>query len=157
MKKLFLAVAAASAFGLCGAAALADGPEGPGPQKAPQTADHQKPGAPPAEAERHGDRHDVDNRGHEGWAGERSGVRDRNRHFVPPPAPAHDRYWQPGFKNHVPHDRVFRDLRRHRYTRFDGVPHFVDGRYVVKTWRGKHAVFVEVNPYTGAFIGEIRF
>ena len=157
MKKLFLAVAAVSTLGLCGAAALAYGPGGPRPQNTHPAADHQKPGMPPANAERHGDRQDADKRDHGGQPSERSGVRGQNQHFAAPPSRWHDRYWRPGFKNPVPHDRVFKDLRRHHYTRFDGAPHFVNGRYVVKSWRGKHAVFVEVNPYTGVFIGEVRF
>ncbi|HVZ90805.1 MAG TPA: hypothetical protein VG843_04070 [Rhizomicrobium sp.] len=68
-----------------------------------------------------------------------------------------DRYWKPGFRAFVGRDRIFVELRRHRYVRFVGDPYFFRGRYVVKTYnRFGRLVFVEVNPYTGAFIGEIR-
>jgi hypothetical protein len=71
---------------------------------------------------------------------------------------AHNRYWKPGFRNYIARDRVFFTLRNHGYARFIGDPYFYNGRYVVKTYnrRGK-VVFVEINPYTGGFIGEIRF
>ncbi|HWA03304.1 MAG TPA: hypothetical protein VG819_07225 [Rhizomicrobium sp.] len=69
-----------------------------------------------------------------------------------------DRYWKPGFRAYIGPDRVFFNLRHRGYVRFAGKPYFYHGRYVVKTYnRRGRAVFVEVNPYTGAFIGEIRF
>ena len=69
-----------------------------------------------------------------------------------------DRYWKPGFRNYIGHDRVFFNLRHRGYARFVGDPYFYHGRYVVKTYnRWGKVVFVEVNPYSGAFIGEIRF
>jgi hypothetical protein len=75
-----------------------------------------------------------------------------------PQAGQHDRYWKPQYKGgYAPHDRVFGELRRHHYDRFDGQPYFFNGRYVVKARRGGKNVFVEVNPYTGAFLGEVRF
>lgn len=57
---------------------------------------------------------------------------------------------------YVMHDRVVQVLRAHHY-RFVNDPIFIRGHYVVKTanWRGR-TVFVEINPYTGAFIGEFR-
>ncbi|HWA92832.1 MAG TPA: hypothetical protein VG889_22565 [Rhizomicrobium sp.] len=68
-----------------------------------------------------------------------------------------DRYWKPGFRNYIGHDRVFFNLRNHGYVRYVGNPYFYHGRYVVRTYnRFGRVVFVEVNPYTGAFIGEIR-
>jgi len=57
---------------------------------------------------------------------------------------------------YVMHDRVIQVLRAHHY-RFMADPIFIRGHYVVKSfnWRGR-PVFVEINPYTGAFIGEFR-
>lgn len=67
-----------------------------------------------------------------------------------------DRYWRPGFRGYVRHDRVFFNLRHRGYARFVGDPYFYHGRYVVRSYnRFGRVVFVEVNPYTGAFIGEI--
>ena len=69
----------------------------------------------------------------------------------------HDRYWKPGFRAYIGHDRVFINLRHRGYARFVGNPYFYNGRYVVKSYnRFGKIVFVEVNPYTGGFIGEIR-
>jgi Ni/Co efflux regulator RcnB len=68
-----------------------------------------------------------------------------------------DRYWRPGYHRYVAHDRVFVELRRHHYVRFNGDPHFYRGHYVVRSYnRFGRVVFVEINPYTGGFIGEIR-
>ncbi len=71
----------------------------------------------------------------------------------------HDRYWREEFRDRhfVDRDRVFFEMRRHHYDRFDGDPYWYQGRYVVRTFRHGHVVYVEVNPYTGGFIGEIRF
>ena len=70
----------------------------------------------------------------------------------------HDRYWKHGYRGYVGHDRVYRSLRAHKYYRWSGTPYWHHGRYVVKTYnRRGRAVFVEVNPYTGSFIGVIRF
>ena len=53
--------------------------------------------------------------------------------------------------------RVVFDTLRVRHVRYVGNPYFVRGHYVVKSFdRFGHATFVEVNPYTGAFIGFIR-
>ena len=83
----------------------------------------------------------------------RDGVPDRFEHR----AVMHDRYWRPGFHRYVAHDRVFFELRRHRYVRFIGNPYFYRGHYVVRSYNPYgRVVFVEVNPYTGGFIGEIR-
>ncbi|MGA7713214.1 MAG: hypothetical protein WCA81_15015 [Rhizomicrobium sp.] len=76
--------------------------------------------------------------------------RDGDRHD-------HDRYWRPELRGgYVDRDRVFFELRRHHYDRFIGDPYWVNGRYVVKAFRNGHVVFVEVNPYTAVFVGEIR-
>ena len=72
----------------------------------------------------------------------------------------HDRYWRQEYREHrfVDRDRVFLELRRHHYNRFAGEPYWYQGRYVVRSYdRFGHVVFVEVNPYTGGFLGVIRF
>ncbi|MDE2182899.1 MAG: hypothetical protein KGJ78_07750 [Alphaproteobacteria bacterium] len=72
----------------------------------------------------------------------------------------HDRYWRPDYRDrhYVDRDRIFGELRRRRYRRFAGDPYWFQGRYVVRTYdRWGNVVFVEMDPYTGAFIGVIRF
>lgn len=93
--------------------------------------------------DRHGDRHDGDRRG-----GDRH---DGNR--------GHDRYWRQEYRHgYVDRDRVFFGLRQHHYSRFIGDPYWFNGRYVVRSYdRFGHIVIVEVDPYTGEFIGVIRF
>lgn len=52
--------------------------------------------------------------------------------------------------------RVFDTLRFHHY-RWIGDPSFIRGHYVVRSINPfGRPVFVEVDPYTGAFIGEFR-
>jgi hypothetical protein len=81
------------------------------------------------------------------------GIPDRLEHR----AVMHDRYWRPGFHGYIGRERVFVELRRHNYVRFIGDPYFYRGYYVVRTYdRFGRVVFVEINPYTGGFIGEIR-
>jgi hypothetical protein len=56
----------------------------------------------------------------------------------------------------VDHMRVAQTLRFHRYWMI-GDPYFVHGRYVVRTHdRFGRVVFVQVDPFSGAFIGEVR-
>ena len=56
----------------------------------------------------------------------------------------------------VMRERVFDTLRFHNY-RGIAAPAFVRGHYVVRSYnRFGRIVFVEVNPYTGAFMGEFR-
>jgi hypothetical protein len=71
----------------------------------------------------------------------------------------HDRYWQPGFRGgFAPRDRLFLTLRQHNYNRFDGDPYWYRGRFVVRSFdRRGRAVMIELNPYTGAFIGIARY
>jgi hypothetical protein len=53
-------------------------------------------------------------------------------------------------------DRIYESLR-YRHIRFYGDPFFAHGHYVVRSFdRFGHVTFVEVNPYTGGFIGFIR-
>ena len=52
--------------------------------------------------------------------------------------------------------RVYDTLRFHHYRRI-GEPYFVGRHYVVRTVNPfGRSVLVEVNPYTGAFMGEFR-
>ena len=71
----------------------------------------------------------------------------------------HDRYWREEYRDrgYIDRDHVFLTLRDNHYSDFDGDPFWRDGRYVVWTHRHHHRVLVEVNPYTGGFIGELRF
>ena len=70
----------------------------------------------------------------------------------------HDRYWRQGYGRYVGRDRVFLELRRHHFNRWDGEPYWFQGRYVVRSYdRFGRPVFVELNPYTGTFIGVVRF
>ena len=56
----------------------------------------------------------------------------------------------------VDHRVVFDTLRFHRI-RYVGNPYFARGHYVVRSFdRFGRVSFVELNPYTGAFIGFIR-
>lgn len=94
---------------------------------------------------------DRDHRPDHSWAErhDRDGYMDRR---------GHDRYWRDGYRGYVGHDVVFRGLRAHHFNRWDGAPYWHQGRYVVRTYdRFGRVVFVEVNPYTGGFIGEVRF
>ncbi len=99
-------------------------------------------------AERHdGDRDDWRGRDAWHWRDDRGGWHND-----------HDRYWRPGVGHYVARDRVFFELRRHHYNRFDGDPYWFQGRYVVRSYdRFGHPVFVELNPYSGSFIGVVRF
>ncbi|HEY0105366.1 MAG TPA: hypothetical protein VGB91_04725 [Rhizomicrobium sp.] len=57
----------------------------------------------------------------------------------------------------VDHRIVFNTLRG-RHIRYVGTPYFVRGHYVVRSFdRFGRVRFVEVNPYSGAFIGFFRF
>lgn len=72
----------------------------------------------------------------------------------------HDRYWRQdyGQRRYVDRDRIFFNLRRRRYRRFYGDPYWYMGRYVVRTYDPYgRLIFVEVDPYTGDYIGVIRF
>jgi hypothetical protein len=71
----------------------------------------------------------------------------------------HDRYWRPDFRGgFAPQDRLFFVLRQHHYNRFDGDPYWFRGHFVIKTFdRFGRPTLVELNPYTGEFIGVIRF
>lgn len=94
---------------------------------------------------------DRDGRPDHSWAErhDRDGYMDRGRH---------DRYWHEGYRGFAGRDVFFASLRAHRYTRWDGAPYWYQGRYVIRTYdRFGRVVFAEMNPYTGAFIGVIRF
>ena len=56
----------------------------------------------------------------------------------------------------VEHRVVFETLRFH-HVRYFGEPFFFGGRYVVRSYdRFGRVTFVEVNPYSGDFIGYVR-
>ena len=68
----------------------------------------------------------------------------------------HDPYFNRVHQPIVVRERVYDALRLHHY-RGVAEPVFVHGHYVVKSFnRFGRVVFVEVDPYTGAFLGEIR-
>lgn len=72
----------------------------------------------------------------------------------------HDRYWRAGWREgrYVDRDRFYVELRRHGYYRWSGEPYWYHGRYVIRSYdRFGRAVFVEVNPYTGGFVGVVSF
>jgi hypothetical protein len=72
------------------------------------------------------------------------------------PVMRHDAFAVPEHRPIVMRERVFDTLRFHHY-RGVAAPVFMHGHYVVKSFnRFGRVVYVEVNPYTGAFIGEIR-
>jgi hypothetical protein len=57
---------------------------------------------------------------------------------------------------YVARNRVYETLRAHRYVGL-GNPYFVHGRYVVRSHdRFGHVVLVQVDPWTGRFIGVVR-
>jgi hypothetical protein len=65
----------------------------------------------------------------------------------------HERFERRAFVDRV---RLEQSLRFHRY-RVIGAPYFVHDRYVVRTHdRFGRIVFVQVDPYNGAFIREVR-
>ena len=64
----------------------------------------------------------------------------------------HDRFEHRGYVDRM---RVFDNLRFRHY-RMIGDPYFVHGRYVVRTYdRFGRVVFVQVDPYSGAFLREV--
>jgi hypothetical protein len=72
------------------------------------------------------------------------------------PAGRHDPYFNREHRPIVVRERVFETLRFHHY-RGIASPLFVRGHYVVRRFaRFGHVVFVEMDPYTGAFVGEFR-
>ncbi|HMH65599.1 MAG TPA: hypothetical protein VK515_08430 [Rhizomicrobium sp.] len=83
--------------------------------------------------------------------------RDHNR------VERHDNFHHDGFRRDLAPRRAFVDrvrltqaLRFHRY-RVIGEPTFIHDRYVVRTHdRFGRIVFVQVDPYSGAFIREVR-
>lgn len=124
--------------GQMGGPAVHPGPMGPGPKPGPMMGAGPGFRGGPGWNNNATDWHWQDNRG--GWH------RD------------HDRYWQPNFRGgFVARDRLFMVLRQHKFNRFDGDPYWFRGHFVVRTFdRWGRPVMVELNPYTGAFIGIIR-
>ncbi len=109
----------------------------------------------------YGYRHDGD-RGRDGWR-DRDDWRGREAwHWRDERGwhGDHDRYWRPGWREgrYVDHDRYYVELRRHGYHRWSGEPTWYRGRYVIRSYdRWGRAVYVEMNPYTGGFVGVVRF
>jgi hypothetical protein len=69
-----------------------------------------------------------------------------------------DRYWREGYNGYRDSDVFYRTLRARGFQRWDGAPYWNHGRYVIRTYdRRGRAVFVEMNPYTGRYIGRVRF
>ena len=145
LRRLLLIAAAAAVLTTAGASTALARPD-----------DHGGPGHHDGDrGDRHGDRHDGD-RGHwgdRGWRGDSDWHGGDWRGD-------HDRYWRHGYgeRRYIGSDRIFWGLRRHHYDRFLGDPMWYGGRYVVRTYdRFGRLVFVEIDPYTGDFIGEVRF
>jgi hypothetical protein len=68
----------------------------------------------------------------------------------------HDPYFNRAHQQIVVRERVYDSLRLHHY-RGVSEPVFLHGHYVVKSFNHfGRVVFVEVDPYTGAFLGEFR-
>ena len=64
----------------------------------------------------------------------------------------HERFEHRAYVDRI---RVMNNLRFHRY-RMIGEPAFIHGRYVVRTYdRFGRVVFVQVDPYSGAFLREV--
>jgi hypothetical protein len=70
-----------------------------------------------------------------------------------------DRYYRKEYRSgYVSRDRVYGSLRERGYSRWDGDPYWRDGYYVVRSYdRRGRGVYVEVNPYTGAYIRVRKF
>ncbi len=97
------------------------------------------------------DRHDRNDwRGHENWH-----WRDDRGSWHGD----HDRYWRHDYRGYLRGtDVYYRTLRAHGYTRWDGAPYWYQGRYVVRSYdRFGRPAFIEMNPYTGGFVGVVRF
>ena len=76
-----------------------------------------------------------------------------DRHFDHRDGYRHERFEHRAFVDRI---RLADSLRFHRY-RVIGAPYFVHDRYVVRTHdRFGRIVFVQVDPYSGAFIREVR-
>jgi hypothetical protein len=97
---------------------------------------------------------DRDGRSDHSWSerhdrdGYRDGYMDRQ----------HDRYWRQGYRSYADRDVVFRTLRYNHFYRWSGDPYWFQGRYVMRTYDGfGRVVLVEINPYTGGFVGVVRF
>ena len=106
------------------------------------------------------DPHDHDHHDHDDWHGHEAWHwRDEHGGWHSD----YDRYWHPNYgdwshRHYIDRDRVWFGLRRRGYSRFYGDPYWFQGRYVVRTYdRWGNLIFVEVDPYTGDYIGVIRF
>lgn len=167
IRRILLVLAASAA--LAGGTAFAE-PHGPNGQNN-QSRGSQNQG--------HGNQQGHDNRGQQGgqhdWQGNKGGGRSDgrgqawqggghgDRDWRDDRGNWHrdrDRYWRQDFgkRGFIGRDRIFFMLRQHNFNRFAGDPYWLQGRYVVKTYdRRGRVIFVEINPYTGQYIGVVRF
>jgi hypothetical protein len=85
----------------------------------------------------------------------------RDDHRMPAPAARHEvmrnaEVRHDGRRPVVVRTRVLETLRLHRFVGL-GDPYFFHGRYVVRSHdRFGHVVLVQIDPYTGAYIGVTR-
>lgn len=102
------------------------------------------------------DRHDDDRYGH-GWHDRGSydrGWHDRGWHDRGGWYGHRDRYWRPGYVAFVPFPRISVNLRAFGFYGWWDDPFWYGERYVVRCYdRYGRLVYVEINPYTGDYIG----
>lgn len=128
--KLRTILAGAAALAAAGAIALAQ------PAGAPRHHGGPSPDVWQQDWAGHGERDWQDKRG--GWHSDR------------------DRYWNQKYRDrtYVDHDVVFRALKKRHFSQFEGQPFWFHGRYLVRSYdRRGRLVMIEVNPYTGAYVG----
>jgi hypothetical protein len=134
-------------------------PNKPGRQKGPQGGSQNNPG--PQGGHQNNSGWQSGHQNNSGWQGGPQGGQGADRRWQDNNGGwhnDHDRYWRKDFRGFIATDRIFRELRRHHYDRFDGQPYWFHGRYVVKSYdRSDRPVFIEINPYTGEFIGIVQF
>ncbi len=82
--------------------------------------------------------------------------RDNNREIVRHETIVRQEAVRDFHRPYVARERVFETLRLHRYVGI-GEPYFFHGRYVVRSHdRFGHVVLVQLDPWTGAYIGVVR-
>ena len=101
---------------------------------------------------------DRDHRPDRSWSERHDHDGYRDRDFRRGDYRGHDRYWRQDYRGFAHRDLFYRNLRAHNYHRWDGAPYWYRDRYVIRSYdRFGRPIFVEMNPYTGSFIGVIRF
>jgi len=97
------------------------------------------------------------------WDGNHRDFRDHRGHRDHDRWNRHDRKWNKHdrgrhyghykYRRHVSHDHIYNVLRSRHFHRF-GVPQYHRGHYGVHAYdRYGRLVFVNVNPYTGSYLG----